>query len=810
MTVQYEKGTILIVDDIPENLSSLEKILRKLGVEVIKAESGNEALTATLYHEFSLIILDIQMPGMNGLEVAEMLKQDDRTADIPIIFVSAMDKDESFELKAYSKGAVDFLYKPFNTYVLLSKVQVLLDLYIMKKNLDQVMLRHKTEKPKILAVDDNPENILVLKKLLNKLDVTVISANSGNEALAETLYNDFAIVFLDVQMPGMDGYEVAELLKSEEKTAGIPIIFITAIDRDDAKEIKGYGKGAVDFIFKPFNEFILHNKTKIFLEIYNLRTGLEALVAERTSALEESNRRLINEIKRKEIAEKELRKTRSYLNSVFNSMSSVLIGTDDKGIIIDMNLNAETISGVSIKKAKGCPVDEVFPFFSTIISELLELVSSNEPVMMTKVAVKMEGTVRFNDFAVYPLVGGNIDQFVIMVDDRTEAKQMEEELQERRHIDSLGQLAGGIAHDFNNMLGAIMGGADLLRVKAGDDRDLMRPIASILQSVDRAADLTAKLLSFARKKGSKKTTIDLHQLINDTVIILQRSIDKRISIVVKTNADRSMVEGDDSELSNALLNLGINARDAMPEGGVLTISTCNRDINDKHRASTLELPEGRYVELCVSDSGTGMTDEVQTKVFEPFFTTKEPGKGTGLGLASVYGTVKAHCGAILLESTFGKGSSFTALLPTSEKVAIASSSPSEEIVTEGGLEGTVLLVEDEDNVRAVGEELLSELGLEVITAENGRQAIDIVAERKDEITLIILDMIMPELNGHDCYLEIKKIFPEAKVVICSGYAPEEMVSKLRLEGILGFIQKPFRFSELKKVLYSCLSNAKPE
>ena len=806
MTSRTEKIKILIVDDISENLLALENILSELNVDVIRAQSGNEALDATLHHDFSLILLDILMPGMNGIEIAEVLKQNDQTTNVPIIFITAMDKDESCELKAYSKGAVDLIYKPFNKVVLLSKVKVLLNLYSPEKDTGQVIFRQEIVKPKILLVDDNPENILVLKKLLSKLNVTIVTASSGNAALSETLYNDFAVIFLDVQMPGMDGYEVADLLKSEEKTAGIPIIFITAIDRDDTKEIQGYDKGAVDFIFKPFNKFILLSKTKVFLDIYTLKSGLEELVAEKTYTLKKINKKLEKEIARKEIVEKELIQTKSYLSSVFNSISSILIGADTTGIINDMNMAAIKISGVSFDNAQGKYLDDVFPFFSEITTELLALAHQNERIKKTNVAMTVGGVEGIYSFAVYPLIGGDLHQVVIRVDDVTETKQMEQELQQRRHIDSLGQLAGGIAHDFNNMLGVIMGATELLRIKAGEDSTFTKQIESILTAVERSADLTGKLLSFARKRGSEKIPVNMHHLIKDTVIILQRSIDKRINIVVKTDATNSVVEGDDSELSNALLNLGINARDAMPNGGTLTISTVNRTINDLQMPSVRDLPDGLYLELCVSDTGIGMTDAVRTKVFEPFFTTKEPGKGTGLGLASVYGTIKAHSGAILLESSFGKGSSFTLLLPIGKK-GVPNTSTNSKVIAEEEISGTVLLVDDEENIRSIGTDLLSELGLKVITAENGLQAIDIITERKEEISLILLDMIMPKMNGRDCYQEIKKIMPKARVVICSGYAPEETISELRVEGVFDVIRKPFRFAELRAVIQACLSNS---
>lgn len=804
MEHKIEKAKVLIVDDVKENIDVLERALTDLDLTVVSARSGNEALKATLYNDFSLIILDILMPGMSGLDVADMLKQSDSTADIPIIFITAMDRDEACELKAYGKGAVDFIYKPFHEVVLRSKVKALLYLYEMKKNVDQAFVNYETEKPKILIVDDTPENLLVLRKLLTKLEVEIIEAGSGNEALTQTLYNDFAVIFLDVQMPKMDGYEVAELLKSDDKTSSIPIIFITAIDRDAAKEVKGYDKGAVDFIFKPFNEFILLSKARVFLDIYRMRAGLESLVTARTSELQKSNKQLKQEIRSKETAEQELRKARKYLSSVVNSISSVLVGMEKNGTIVAMNNKAEIISKVSREDALGKPVQEVFPFFTDPLVEMVGMAAGDMTVERNGIAVKIDQKTSIFNFSVFPLVDGDSGQVVVRIDDVTESKEMENELQQRRHMESLGQLAGGVAHDFNNMLSAIMGAAELLRVKIIEDPLCAKSITSILTSVERAADLTGKLLSFARNRDGEKNFVDVHRLVKDTVSILQRSIDKRITLVEELYATNTVVMGDDSELSNALLNLAINARDAMPDGGYLTINTENMAFDALPERERKDMKKGPYIRLCVIDTGTGMTDEVMRKAFEPFFTTKQPGHGTGLGLASVYGTVKSHSGIIKMESKVGEGTIFTMVLPVCEGVAEEESAlvKGDDATT---LSGTVLLVDDEEIIRDVGSALLGELGITVITAENGKQAIDIMKERGNEITVVLLDMIMPVMNGPDCYREIRKITPAAKIIICSGFAPEEMVSKLRLEGIDGFLKKPFRLDRLRATLLSCLS-----
>lgn len=293
MEVGKDRPKILIVDDIPENLVALKMLLKKIDVDVVKANSGKEALEATLHQDFNLILLDVMMPEMDGYQVAEVLHNNEKTVHIPIIFITAMDKNDAHESLGYSKGAVDFLFKPVNETILLSKIKVHLELQKRRQFIRHSLAEFSTEKPKILIVDDNPENLLALEKILLRQDVEVIKATSGNEALSATLYNDFALIILDVRMPGMDGFEVAEILKFDERTDTIPIIFITILDSDDEKELQGYQKGAVDYIIKPFNAFILQSKVKVFLELYRIKTALENLVRERNRDLEEANLHLL-------------------------------------------------------------------------------------------------------------------------------------------------------------------------------------------------------------------------------------------------------------------------------------------------------------------------------------------------------------------------------------------------------------------------------------------------------------------------------------------------------------------------------------
>ncbi len=793
---------ILLIGDNGKNIADLQETLGDLKVEIAETASSEEAIQRILVTDFSLIVLGA--PPGQSIETARMLKKVAAAAHLPIILWTAGVTDDAMIEQAYDAGVTDIISPPVHKAMLQNKITALIAHGPSGRHINAKAPIVKKENPKVLVVDDTPANLLVMKKLLARLEVDVTCVSSGNEALTQTLYNDFAVVFLDVQMPGMDGYEVAELMKSNESTADIPIIFLTAIDRNDAKEVKGYDKGAVDFIFKPINEFILLSKAQIFLDLYNLRANLEALVEERTFALQKSNEKLRQEMWNKEMAQKDLIRMKEYLRSVFNSMSTLLIGADMTGTISNINLVAQQHSGISPDDAIGKNIADIFPEFNDTITELTgELRTRKEPIKRNNVPISRDGSDRIYFFSINPLVDAHMEQVVISIADVTETRQMEEELQQRRHIDSLGQLAGGIAHDFNNLLTAIMGASELLQMIAEDKPEFESPIQTISVSVERAAELTGKLLSFARKSGVEKVPVDIHQILKDTTTILKRSIDKRIEVAVKPEAAHSIIEGGVSELSNALLNLGVNARDAMPDGGTLTYKTANYQAAGTDQEQLMGLAPGEYVRVEISDTGTGIPEEIQKKVFEPFFTTKDPGKGTGLGLASVYGTVKEHSGVVQLDSAMGKGTVFSLYFPISAQAASMEGQAVKSLEDEK-FHGTVLFIDDEDIVRAIGAELLKSLGLNVLLAGSGHEAFDLIKQHRNEISLILLDMVMPELNGKDCYMEIRRIMPEANVVLCSGFTPDADIKELEGKGVKGFIPKPFYMSGLREAMAAYL------
>ncbi|OVE81829.1 hypothetical protein BVY04_02335 [bacterium M21] len=385
-----------------------------------------------------------------------------------------------------------------------------------------------------------------------------------------------------------------------------------------------------------------------------------------------------------------------------------------------------------------------------------------------------------------------------IVHDISEQTALEEQLRQAHKMDSIGQLAGGVAHDFNNMLGGISGAAELLKLRLKDDDKLLQFVSIISDASKRASELTQKLLSFSRKARTITVSFNVHDSIREAVVLLERSIDKRIVLTCDFDAEQSIVVGDPTQLQNAILNLGVNARDAMEQGGELFIATTNLFLDEEFcRRRATKLQPGEFIEISVRDTGTGISADVQERMFEPFYTTKGVSKGTGLGLAAVYGTITEHGGFVEVQSSLGKGTVIKAFLPISTTVAQVAPQVGEETIMGTG---HVLLVDDEEIIRSMASMMLENLGYRVTLAQDGLEALEIYQEQGADIDLVLLDMVMPNKDGAETFRELKRMQPNVRVVLCSGFSREQSIDELLDEGACGFVQKPYRRAVLSVAL----------
>jgi len=373
----------------------------------------------------------------------------------------------------------------------------------------------------------------------------------------------------------------------------------------------------------------------------------------------------------------------------------------------------------------------------------------------------------------------------------------EQRLHRADKMDALGRLAGGIAHDFNNMLAGIMGAAELLDARLGLDSPHHRLVRTIIQSSERAADLTRKLLSFSRKAPVQRRQVDLRTPVEEALAILERSIDRNICVRRDFGAAPAVVAGDPGLLQAMVLNLCLNACDAMPRGGTLSV-TIGPPATDATEADW-GLPPGRYVQLAITDTGVGMDEETASRIFEPFFTTKAPGAGTGLGLAAAYGTIQEHAGAVRVRTAPQRGTTILVRLPLLA-AQVGEHSGLHGAITRGT--GRVLLVDDEEVVRQATGELLASLGWQVVHARDGEEGVRRFAENPDGFALAVLDSIMPRLDGLGCFRGMRELRPDLPVVFCSGYTRDRTRTELPGEPRVAFVQKPFRIAELVKAIQS--------
>jgi len=433
--------------------------------------------------------------------------------------------------------------------------------------------------------------------------------------------------------------------------------------------------------------------------------------------------------------------------------------------------------------------------------EVQEALLQRRPFMLQFRIVTADGTEKWvaeHGQGILSLQGGlqTLEGIITDISDRV---RLEEQLHQAQKMESVGQLAGGIAHDFNNMLTAIIGSTEIIRMELDETHPVLGVVEIIRKAANKSADLIRKLLVFSRKAPRELHAVDLHQVLRETVHLLERSIDKRIQVICLFMDGPAMISGDAGHLENAFLNLGLNARDAMPTGGTLRIATQLVTIDaDLAREMGQALPQGHYVEVAVADTGAGISRELQERIFEPFFTTKEVGKGTGLGLAAVYGTIREHGGTIRVESEPGMGSTFRIYLPVSQAKGTSAEPVSQSVVPAGR---TVLFVDDEEFLRQVGGAMLSEMGLNVILAGDGREALDLFAIRWQEIDIVMLDVVMPRINGRDAYMVMKDLNPAVRVLFMSGYALDTSVEDLMNDpSVVGFLQKPYRADDVRQVL----------
>jgi PAS domain S-box-containing protein len=482
--------------------------------------------------------------------------------------------------------------------------------------------------------------------------------------------------------------------------------------------------------------------------------------------------------------------------AVDQAAESVII-SDKRGTIQYVNPAFERLSGFSkddivernFRVLKSDTHDEDF------YKEMYRTISSGEG-WAGRIGNRMkDGSLRQFETTISPIRddSGSIVSFVSVNRDVTQEVALEAQLLQAQKMEAVGTLAGGIAHDFNNLLQVIQGYTEVLLHGVSEDPSHREALQKIHRSAKRGAELTSQLLTFSRKVQSERRPLDLNQEVEQVRNLLDRTIPKMIEIELHLDKTPAIISADPVQVEQALMNLAVNAMDAMPEGGKIIIETERATLDEEFCRTHLGARPGEYVLLTISDTGHGMNKEILGHVFEPFYTTKEVGKGTGLGLATVYGIIKTHEGYILCYSEPDIGTTFKIYLPALVQSGHWREAGEDQF--KGGDE-TILLVDDEQYIRELGVELLTDVGYEVLTATDGENAVELYRKEQKRIDLVILDLVIPGMGGKKCYEEILKINPLAKILIVSGYSVNGPGQEAMEAGAKGFIGKPFDVSNM--------------
>ncbi len=495
----------------------------------------------------------------------------------------------------------------------------------------------------------------------------------------------------------------------------------------------------------------------------------------------------------------EVERLTMYLEGVINSMPSTLIGINDQFEITLINkFGRRLLTKNDDKEVLGKYLFNYFDLLKDHKIRIQECIKNNTTFSFEEQATK-NNKLNFYEVKVFPMEADVKHDVIIKINNITKRKEIEAQLAQKVKMEAVGLLAGGVAHDFNNVLTGILNSVELMKYDEGLNKHSLKALGIIENASNRAAELIKKLLDYSRKGKFQSIELNLIDEINVSLELVSSRINKNIIFDFKVSDNDFIIKGDKSQIQNIFINLFINAFDAMPNGGTLSIATKSKFYSKQDlEHSYLNVEPGHYVLISINDTGHGMTKEVAKKVFDPFFTTKQRGKGTGLGLSSVQGAVKEHCGEIVVYSELNIGTTFNVLLPLSENAKLDSEVNNNNELIAGNQ--TILVIDDEEIIRVTTKILLEKLGFKVLLAEDGIKGIELFKSKSDEIDLVILDMIMPQMNGKECYKKLKELNSEINIIVTSGFTESKDISDLNKIGLTHFIPKPFTLMDLSEVL----------
>jgi two-component system, cell cycle sensor histidine kinase and response regulator CckA len=837
---------ILIVDDDLHSRQLYASLLTPFRHEVIEASDGKEGLEQARARKPDLIISDILMPTMNGYEFVTSLRNIPALERIPVIFHSASFLDRETRTLGASCGVSLFIVKPCEPERALAIVHqalgvevgiptppaqsiekkevipVLIDAFFKKgKELDTVSLRLAA----LLELGLQLARPCELQPLLQKAGNAAREIVGANYAGVGILKKD-GVQLDSLTLVGMDSATVEKIGKP---TFDGRIFHFLMEEGKPQRAFSPDGEPAgmgLPFGHPPVHSFLgvpLQVGDHLYGWIYVAQklSALEfdeederimlALAAKIGLAYENSlNLRAIQEHAAMLAAEVEERKSaENKFRMLIETAPMGIVIADKRGRISEVNAQALQMFGYASEELLGQSVEMLLPERLRASHEGHRAGYAADPharpmgVGMELFARRKDGTEFPVEISLGPLEAADELLISVIIVDITARKKMEKQLRLSQRMEAIGELAGGVAHDFNNLLAVILGCAEVVLDTLSPDHATTKKVEMVKQAASSAADLTRQLLAFSRQQMLQPRVLNLKEVIDKIQALLRRLIGENIEINVSLEPSLGCVKADPGQIEQVLLNLCVNARDAMPKGGRLTIQARNVQLDDSFRDQRLVVVPGPYVMLAVEDTGCGMNRETQARIFDPFFTTKEVGKGTGMGLATVYGIVKQSGGYIWVYSELGKGTVFKVYLPLVNQSAQPAWQKETDQANFRGTE-TILLAEDSDSLREMAKEYLESVGYSVIESASGKDAMERAKEFDGIIHLLLTDIVMPEMSGPDLAAEIAACRPGIKIVYTSGYTDDAIARQGILDPAVAFIQKPYRPKALARKIREVL------
>ena len=847
MVAKSAKSTVLIVDDDSQCRQLYISLLTPFGHRVLEARDGREGLEIARRDKPDLIISDILMPTMNGYEFVTAVRKTPPLQDVPVIFHSASFLGREARALGEACGVSMYILKPCEPEKILEIVHGALGMSYQLPSRPSPQVEQETIPLLLDAFFEKGKQLdastLRLSALL-ELAISFARPRAATEVLEQTAASAREILGANYTCLGL--LEDGSTRLSSFVLSGVEPAIVSKIDaasftgevfkeiihgRKTRRAFSPFGTPSEITLpagHPPIRSFLgapLAMEGKVYGWIYvaekltslafddQEEKILNALAAQTALAYENAKRyRTIQEHAAKlEIEIAERKRAEERFRMLVETAPTGIIIADTKGHIVDANAHAFQMFGYERKELIGRPVETLLPNPLRRAHEKHRACYGANPhprpmgLGMDLFARRSDGTEFPVEISLGPLVTEGETLVSAAIVDITARKKMEDQLRLSQRMEAIGRLAGGVAHDFNNLVTVILGCCDALSGELPPDHPSSRKVEMVRKAGASAADLTRQLLAFGRKQILQPQLIEPKAIVNGVANMLTRLIGENIRLEVSLDPAAGYINADRGQLEQILMNLAANARDAMPNGGRLTIEVANAELDEAYQKLRPPAIPGPYVMISVSDTGCGMDGKTQAQIFDPFFTTKEFGRGTGLGLATVYGIVKQSGGYIWVYSELGNGTVFKVYLPRVERPVPHTALPDPDEAPQRGTE-TILLAEDAESIREMAREYLESLGYTVIEAGSGTEALQRSNDFAGTIHLLLTDVVMPEMNGRELADKIVSKRPHVRTLFTSGYTDDAIVRHGVLEPGVIFVQKPYRPKALARKIREVLDN----